>query len=553
MEIMLHYETLVQQLDLQVQNILPHQVMDQQHDTFGGFVNDGVAAPNSVSSLSTLGYAYLLEESVFYQSDEILDRILAGAQFGRKIRRQSGCFDLLTTNFDSAPDTAFLVKTIAPVVRAARRSNTNGAQQITAALGEIIQRATPGMIAGGFHTPNHRWVLVAALSLALELFPDLEGIETIEAYLAETIDINADGEYIERSAGVYNAICNRSLRLAAAALKRPELLDPVRRNLDLSYYLLHADGTVVTSFSGRQDRNQRIVLVNMVDSYYTMARHDNNGFYASIADWLYTTEPGGMPWTLEPFLTHPEWRQDNLTRDPLPTSYAKTFPSARLWRVRRGQTSATAGAGITAPFSVKHGQVQLTSVNFCASYFAIAQFSATSFEEVNGAIRLQHQSCGSLYDFPVYYQPLGQPVAYDEFYTMQQERDVYNLPPLATTLTIEEVEGGFDILVQVTGYDRVPFQIACDFSPGGELDFSAGIMRGQAGESVFLKSGYASYHLGNDAIAIGPGAYAHRFWQMRGSEDAPQAFRVLMTFMTPLEQTLKIRCGTWSTAEERII
>jgi len=162
-----------------------------------------------------------------------LDHIEAGTQFGRKIRRDSGCFDLLATNFDSAPDTGFMIKAIAPVVRASRLIDDEGARRVADTLGEIIHTAIPGMVKGGFHTPNHRWVLSAALSMSLELYPDMAGMETVEQYLAETIDIKADGEYIERSAGGYNAICNRSLRLAAEALSRPDLLDAVRKNLCL--------------------------------------------------------------------------------------------------------------------------------------------------------------------------------------------------------------------------------------------------------------------------------------------------------------------------------
>ncbi len=550
---MIRYEELVQKLDTQVPAIFPRQVMDKSREDYGGFVSDGVAAPTSVSTLSTLGYAYLLPESKYYLSDEILARIVAGTDFGRKARRESGCYDLITTNFDSSPDTGFMVKAIGPVVRAARKVDHEGAQKVAEVLGEIIQTAVPGMVAGGFHTPNHRWVLVGALSLALELFPDLEGMETVEKYLAETIDINADGEYIERSAGVYNAVCNRALRLAAEALNRPELFEPVRRNLDLSYHLLHSDATVVTSFSGRQDRGQRIVLVNMADSYYHMARRDGNGFYAAVADWLCEAAPTGGGVLLEPFLTHPEWRKDDLAREPLPESYSNVYPKARLWRVRKGKTSATAGAGITAPFSVKHGEANLTSVNLCASYFAIAQFEGETFDKVDGGIEMVHVSRSADGRRPGYDQPLGYEVPFDSFYATRKDRDVYALAPLTTTLKILEVEGGFDLYVTSNGYDRVPFQIACDFTPGGELDFDSGVMQGGVGEVAFLKSGYATYHVGNDAISIGPGAYGHRFWQMRGSESAPNAFRVLMTFMTPVDQKLEIRCGTWSTAEERIV
>ncbi len=550
---MLKYESLLKKLNEQTEAILPSQVMDTRREDCGGFVSDGVAGPSNVSAVTTLGYAYLLEGGRYYRSEEILARILAGAAFARNFRRESGCYDLVTTNFDSSPDTGFIVKAIAPVVRAARKAEDEGAGQIADALGEMIQTGVPGMIAGGFHTPNHRWVLVAALSLALELFPDLDGKDAIESYLAETIDMNADGEYIERSAGAYNAICNRALRLAADALDQPELLEPVRKNLDLSYHMLHADGTVVTSFSRRQDFGTRVVLVNMVDSYYDMARRDCNGFYAAVADWLYAISPGGLPWTLEPFLTHPEWRVDDLQREPLPESYAKVYPTARLWRVRRGKTSATAGAGITSPFGVKYGKVELASVNLCASYFAIAQFAGETFEATDGKIVMTHVSQSLDGSRPGYDLPLGRAVAFEAFYEVRKERAVYALPPLATTMEIEEVAGGFDLHVKVAGYDRVPFQIACDFVPGGELDFDSGIVRGQAGEVAFLKSGYATYHMGNDAISIGPGAYAHRFWQLRGSESAPTAFRVLMTFMTPVDRVLRIRCGTWSTAEDRIV
>ncbi len=553
---MLTYNALLPLLDAQVDALLPQQVLDRSRPDCGGFVSQGMAGGTGVSSAASLGYAYLLEGSRHYRSSELLKRILLAAEFGRRVRRESGRFDLVITNFDSAPDTGFLVKVIAPVVKAAREAaavGDAGAGEMAEALGEIVRTAAPGMASGGFHTPNHRWVLVAALSQALELFPDLDVMDAIEAYLAETIDINADGEYTERSTGVYNAVCNRSLRIAAERLNRPDLLDPVRRNLDLSYHLLHADGTVVTSMSRRQDRGQRKIPVELVDSYYALGRMENNGFYAAVADWLFDLAPGGLPWTLHPFLDHPEWREDDLKREPLPDSYSRIYPVAGLYRVRRGRMSATAASGITAPFSLKYGEAALTAVKVCASYYGTSQFVGEDFREVEGGVRMTHPGRGWHYDSPGYFQPLGEPVDQTQWAEARGRREFSAVPPLVMDLVVEEVEGGFGLRVAAEGLDRVPFQIECDFVPGGELDFESGVIQGMEGQMAFLKSGYATYHVGNDAISVGPGAYAHRMWHMHNSEPAPEAFRLLITLVTPVDRVLEIRCGTWSAATEGIL
>ena len=115
------------------------------------------------------------------------------------------------------------------------------------------------------------------------------------------------------------------------------------------------------------------------------------------------------------------------------------------------------------------------------------------------------------------------------------------------------MQNGFDLTVNAEAYDKVPFQIACDFVPGGELDLDSGAVQGRAGEVALLKSGYAIYHVGNDAISVGPGTYGHRMWQMRGSEPAPGLYRVLLTSVSPVNQMVEIRYGQWSTATEGLV
>lgn len=550
---MFTYERCLPLLNRAVDALLTRQVMDKDDLRYGGFVSDGLDGASNVSSLSTYGYAYLLEGSKYEGSEEVVDRIRLGAEWSRRVRRPSGNYDLVTTNFDSSPDTGFIVNALAPVVKVARtRAGDDGAAAIANEIGEIIRAATPGMVHGGFHTPNHRWVLVSALAQAFDLFPDLDGKDVIDRYLDETIDINADGEYTERSTGVYNAICNRFLRIAADRLNRPELLEPVRRNLELSYHLLHADGSVVTSISTRQDRGQKTIPVGLVDSYYALARAEENGFFAACADWLFDLNPGGVPWVMHPFLEHPEWREDDLEREPLPDSYSKLYPVSGMWRVRRGKASATAAKGITAPFSLNYGDVQLTSVKVCASYFAVAQFRATTLEGDETGVTLADPGRGSVQDSPGYYQPIGKPVTSETWSDVRRGRPHNALPPFAATLSIVEVDGGFDLRVVADAYDGVPFQVAFDFVPGGELDMEAGAVRGTAGEVALLKSGYATYHVGNDAVSVGPGSYGHRMWVMRGSEPGTGLFRVLLTNVTPVDQAIEIRYGAWSTATESI-
>ena len=563
------YRRLVAAVDERIAGLAARQIEDKAHPDEGGFVGpDGLAGPNQVSSAATFGYAYLLPESRHHHDPVLVERIERAAAWGRRRRTQAGRFDLLATNFDSAPDTGFTVQALAPVVRAARKAGEAGdagAARISEALGELIHAAAPGMVAGGFHTPNHRWVLVSALSMAKELFPELDDLvtPTIEAYLAETIDVNADGEFIERSTSVYNPIVDRSLRLAAESLQRWDLLDPVRANLEMSYHLMHDDATVVTSVSIRQDRGTRAVPTGLADSYYTLARHDGNGRFAAIADWLLEMGDGGSTWDLEPFLTHPEWRDDgDIPRQALTTSYRKYFPAARLWRLRRGRTSATVAAGLDTPFSLRHGDAELTAVRISSTYFATGRFVGHDMAPVDGdrGARLHHAGANPIYpekeyDRPVYFLPIGDGTKVDaaNWQQVRSRRATYELPPMAIDLEVSEAgEGtdagtGFHLRVTTSGgVDGVPLQIELLFEPGGTVEVEGAILEAHAGTTLFLKGGEAVYRVGDDEITVGPGQCAHTMWKMHNSPDAPDAFRLLISLLSPVDYTLHIRTGRFS-------
>lgn len=86
---MLAFQNLIPQLDSSVESLLQQQVVDPNRPDYGGFIGrDGLANPSSVSSVAQLGYAYLLEESHFAGSAELLERILMATASGLwRVRR----------------------------------------------------------------------------------------------------------------------------------------------------------------------------------------------------------------------------------------------------------------------------------------------------------------------------------------------------------------------------------------------------------------------------------------------------------------------------------
>lgn len=442
-------------------------------------------------------------------------------------QRPSGLTDLRDCNFDSSPDAGFILQAICPAIEAAR-----GLSPEAERLEAFARRMTVGAMQGGFHTPNHRWVIAAALAQAGRLFPEIDVRPVLDAYLAEGFDLDADGAFLERSAGVYDAICDRSLLLLFDDYGYAPALDAALRNLDLDRFLFHADGTIETGLSRRQDYGTRAVPSTMIAPYLWAGLRAGRPDLIALARWLQEKAPADA-YSLTQVLQR--CGEPDETAPAAPEAYARHFPALGVHRIRRGPLSATLFTGTTRLLHLVCGRAELASVKISQSYFGVGRFVGDSLA-VDGAVAtLRSEGKSSPYR-PGYEQPLGRPVPPDRYAAMRAEREIRRLPPCTSELTVREIPDGLALRYRtLDGYDRVPAQIALDFAPGGIFESEGVRFEPRAGQVLFLDAGFGSMRYGQDVLTVGPGAHAHRMAAMRDAETAPEHVRILLTFLAPAD------------------
>lgn len=548
-------ETVAQYLVDDIKRDFHWQIMDSEHPYYGAYFSKGSGLEEAGHGGTTrfvvsCGLILLLREqhpkilpADTPSQDELLHRVSIALDYMQRAQRPSGLIDLRSTNYDSSPDTGFVVELLCSLVSIGRESAI--LQDILPKIETFVRKAVAGMLIGGFHTPNHRWVITSALTQARQLYDGLGAEEVIKAYLAEGFDADEEGAYIERSVGIYDTVSNRALLFIAENWRdaSESALDAVDRNLDFDLHLLHADGTTETGLSRRQDYGTRTVPIGLLTSLlqYNAIRPDAR--YVRAAQWLWEqaspSDVGSAYWLLHTLLRH---GIPPVSDADYPVDFVRYYPKNQVWRVLQNDISASVFGGVTRLMTLTYGEIALSSVKISQTYFGVGHFIAETVSAEDKSVRLHSSGVQKLHK-PGYELPLNRPVDPDLWEETFAERDVYHIPPAESVLTVTAVDNGFDFHFRtLDGLDQVPVQIAFDFPAGGYWETNDTALQTQAGQVIFLKQGYGRLRMGDEVLTLGVGAEGHRYYAMRHAEPVPHDHvRILITFITPVDHHFTMR------------
>jgi hypothetical protein len=515
--------------DSAVRTLLQTQITAAANPNRGSVPDQfGLYSAGSASGVvETMAASFVHPQSAFHHDAALLDRIRLAAGFLERAQSPQGNIDLLTTNFNSPPDTGFVVHNVATAAAVGRR---HGAEEIAGILRPFLVHAGNGMAEGGVHTPNHRWVIGAALAQINELFPDPRFVRRIDQWLAEGIDIDRDGQFTERSTLTYNVVTDRALVVMAAKLNRPALLEPVRQNLRALLYLLHADGEVVTEISRRQDQYTRGVTSGYWFPLTYLAVVDQDGQFAALAR---RSEAGAR---LSALLEYPELSRPLPAAAALPVDFERAFPEVGLARIRRGPLSATLVlGGASRFFALRYGDAVIEGVRFASAFFGKGQFIADTAEK-RGSSYVFRQTLEA-----PYYQPLSQTVTPETWAPTRAQRRQSEICRLEQSAEVTAHATGFRLRIRAEGTRGVPLAVEICLREGGRLQGCRAL--GAVPGTHVLPSGTATYRAGANQIRFGPGDAAHEYVQVRGAEPRLPGESVYITGYTPFDRTLEFECG----------
>lgn len=497
-----------------------------------GVVPGWSSARGALRQMRRLTAPFLWPGSTYFHDDALVAPIEALLARVEGDQHEDGTFRS-GGNRHSPPDTAFLIEDMSVLVAGLRADRHPRSRVIAARLTAMMRKAGPALIIGGVHTPNHRWELSAALSKIDQVDPKPAYRARIDQWLAEGVDVDADGFYSERSSIYASEVSNPSLLTLARLPGLAGLRDAVRRNLEATIALAEpVGGEVETVQSRRQDQDQRRQTLH---AYYLQYRElallDGDSRFSGVVRWIERNDSSRLADTLADFIDRPGLARSPPAEAQPFVDLRRHFKAEGLVRERRGPITAslyagsdwyadgkpsafynTVGSGLaTNPTLMRLWKdgLALEAVRLIPDFFNMGHFRPSDImTDPDGSVRMIGEMAAP------YYLPMpADRRRPDGAYALSPSVDGrftsaldFNHRPadfrrLGVQIRIRPEPNGYNLLFESSGEEEVDVTLELTLREGGVLEGARALDDG----GFHLVEGQASYRLGDQRLLIGPG------------------------------------------------
>ena len=539
-----HYFRIVKDTEKRVRHALRTQNLDQNSPYYGAFVmpNGVYMQKHALYQIASLAGAYLCEDTAYYHDEAILHSMILGLDYVDSTQHENGLFDYITCNFFSAPDTAFCIGIILPVLQylVKQEKLTEGEALLKQRVEKIIHLGGRGLLEGGFHTPNHRWAIAGLLAQCGKLFDEPQLTDGAFQYLKEGIDCNDDGEYSEKSAGNYNGVNNHAMLLLADALGDDCFEQHVIRNLRMMLTYWEPDDSVFTANSTRFDKDLKVYPSGYYFFYLYVGVKYNIPEFIAMANYAFRViEENNLltPDLLLALMLKPHLIEFESDLCGTPTEYKAYYAESGIARVRRDRFSYTVMKDKSNFLYVHNGAIKL-AVKIGGSFCEHRAFKAEKMWEENGEFHL-HQTMHGWY-----YLPFEEAPATSDWWKMDNaSRPKKWGPDMDIDVVVRDTEEGIDVDIRTSGVKGAPWRIELAFNGITRISNAHMTMPIHGDEVIVLKDSDFTVTDGFSTMTVGPAFGVHHFTDGKEDSEAktPGAATVYMTDYTEFHHVISIR------------
>ena len=553
-----YIDYLIRSEEHRVDEMLFLQIKDKNDLCYGLMRGDVIEAKPTIYMMATALALYLNSRSRYYKSEKLMEALQLAADGVARVQRKSGYIDYPCCNFFSAPDTSFCYKRLNDGYRLMKKyqdvADTTILQKKYLA---IMRMAAEAIRDGGFHTPNHRWGICAALMQAAKLFADdtefaKSLMDRTVLYLQEGIDGNSEGEYAERSTGNYNAVVNNAMMAMYQCSKDVKYLGYVERNLNMMMYYIEPNDMVFTQNSTRQDQGKEIFMDKYLYQYLYLLAYDGTDGFIKLTPEEHARFDGAAhqiikgcaetgrqaPNCLHLLMIYDKTLDYTFENCGFLKTYHKLFKEAGVLRVKKENYSYTVMKNRSAflYFNVNGLEAFL---KIGESYCEIRNFVPDEMDVQEGKTVLSHIARGW------YYLPWKEKQNTSDWWQMDhKKRDLMITSDLYTQVVITELADGLEISVDTDGLERLPLRMELCVPSQTTLENDHFCMETVAGKSMVLSDDYVTMTKGLTSIEFGPGACEHHFkGHYSGEEVNADGYTIYCNTYTPTKRvyTLKVK------------